>query len=73
MFTRNDESYQPRVWIAAAALLTLSACERTPDIKFAPYGEGYQTKTDLATVEEKDLIALLRSISDERRSAISPK
>src|SRR3954465_8057951 len=51
MRTRNDESYQPRVWIAAAALLTLSACARTPDIKFAPYGEGYQTKTDLATVE----------------------
>src|SRR6185503_11140401 len=54
----RSQCNQPRVWIAAAALLSLSACDqinslmnRTPDIKFAPYGEGYQTKTDLATVE----------------------
>src|SRR5215510_627507 len=41
-------------WIAALAVLSLSACEKlagTPDIKFAPYGEGYQSKTDFAQVE----------------------
>lgn len=43
---------------AAAALAALSGCDqiramfaKPPEIKFAPYAEGYQTKTDFAQVE----------------------
>jgi len=62
MQTRTDRNATPRacraVWLAVAALLALSACDqinslfhRSPDFKFAPYGEGYQTKTDFAQLE----------------------
>jgi len=52
MQVRSDT--RAAAWIAVAALLSLSACEKlagTPDIKFAPYGEGYQAKIDFAQVE----------------------
>src|SRR5438552_738806 len=46
------------LWIIVALALSLSACDqinslfnRAPQIRFAPYAEGYQTKTDLAQVE----------------------
>jgi len=62
MQIRNDRiatlPARPTAWIAVAAVLSLTACDqinglfnRSPDIKFAPYGEGYQTKVDLAQVE----------------------
>jgi hypothetical protein len=61
MQRRNHEfgkRVSPAACLALAAALSLSACEKinsmfnpAPDIKFAPYGEGYQTKTDFAQVE----------------------
>jgi hypothetical protein len=58
MHIGKPERLLPRACIAAAVLLSLAACDqisgmfnRTPDIKFAPYGEGYATKTDFAQVE----------------------
>lgn len=37
----------------AALLLVLVACNRTPDIPFAEYGEGYADKPDFADVEHR--------------------
>ena len=58
MQNRKPERGLQQTCIALAALLSLAACDqitgmfnRTPDIKFAPYGEGYGTKADFAQVE----------------------
>jgi hypothetical protein len=54
-----------RSLILAALALSLSACDqietwfaKTPDIAYAPYGEGYASKPDLAQVEYEHPIPL---------------
>jgi hypothetical protein len=44
---------------AAAAAISLTACTNPepPNISYAPYGKGYQSKMDLAQVDYKYPIA----------------
>lgn len=39
--------------LAVIAGLLLAACNKAPDIKFLPYGAGYETKPDFARVEHE--------------------
>lgn len=60
---RDPAKLAPRLLVALAALAVLGSpgCDqvkswfkpKAPDIKFAPYGDGYPSKTDLAQVEYK--------------------